>query len=138
MDSMEKLKRSKQFVLIGLAAMILLGCLMHWLWQKEQPAAQGGEKEIVVQVTHSDGTEKEFTYHTDKEYLGDLLQQEGLISGTEGEYGLFVDTVDGETAVYEKDGGWWRLICNGEDAATGADGVVLENGGSYDWIYTVD
>ena len=138
MDSMAKLKTSKQVVMLGMAAMILLGCLMHWLWQSNQPAVQSGEKTIVVQVTHSDGTEKEFTYETDLEYLGDLLEQEGLISGTESEYGLFVNTVDGETAVYEKDGGWWRLTCNGEDAVTGADSIVLEDGGSYGWIYTVN
>ena len=93
-------------------------------------------RQRLVTVTHADGTTAEFAYHTDLEYLGDLLQQEGLISGSEGEYGLFVETVDGEPVDYHRDQSWWRLTCNGEDATTGADAVVLHDGDQYAWFYT--
>ena len=124
--------------ILGVAAFCLVAVVMLAVWQGTRPAAQTGEKEITVTVVHKDGSERVFTYSTEHEYLGDLLAEEGLISGSEGPYGLFVDTVDGETAVFEADGGWWQLFCNGESVQTGADTVVIEDGTTYHWIYTVD
>ena len=115
----------------------VLALVLFLAWRANRPSAVEGAKAVTVEVTHSDGATVEFTYQTDLEYLGELLVQEGLVSGSSSEYGLFVDTVDGETADYSRDGSWWRLTCNGEDAQTGADGVVLCDGDIYGWIYTV-
>lgn len=112
------------------AVLVLLG-----VWHSTRPEAQTGVKSITVEVVHKDGSETSFAYETDLEYLGELLKREGLISGTEGQYGIFVDTVDGEAAVWEVDGGWWSLACNGEDAQTGVDDVVIEDGSVYTWTY---
>lgn len=114
----------------------VLALALFALWRFTRPEPAEGVKTVTVEVTHSDGAEAEFTYQTDLVYLGELLEQEGLISGSDGAYGLFVDTVDGETADYAADGGWWRLTCGGEDADTGVDSVPLEDGGVYGWIYT--
>lgn len=130
----------KKKYLYGLAAAALFCVLALGLWsvwQASRPETVEGEKSITVEVTHADGTTAEFSYHTDLEYLGDLLQREGLISGSDGEYGLFVETVDGETVDYARNQSWWRLTCNGEDAGTGADAVVLHDGDRYGWIYTI-
>jgi len=113
-----------------LAILVLLG-----VWQGTRPETQDGEKHIAVEIIHKDGSEKSFSYDTDEEYLGELLKKEGLISGTEDQYGIFVDTVDGETAIWEEDGGWWSLSCNGEDAQTGVDQMVIEDGSVYTWTY---
>lgn len=122
--------------LLALAAVCLLAAGMFALWRTGRPAAAEGEKSVTVQVIHSDGEQAEFTYRTDEETLGPLLESEGLISGTEGAYGLFVDTVDGETASYDADGSWWQLTCNGEVSQTGADEVPLTDGGVYVWTFT--
>lgn len=114
----------------------VLALALFALWRFTRPELAEGVKTVTVEVVHSDGTQAEFTYQTDLAYLGELLTQEGLISGSDSAYGLFVDTVDGETADYAVDGGWWRLTCNGEDAETGADSVPLEDGGVYGWVYT--
>ena len=71
-----------------------------------------------------------------EEYLGPLLVNEGLISGTEGAYGLYVDTVDRETADYSVDNSWWKLSGNGEDSQVGVDEVVIHDGDQYTWTYT--
>ena len=126
----------KKRIAAALAALCLLAAGMYGLWRMNRPAAEDGEKRITVQVNHSDGEQRAFTYQTGQAYLGPLLAEEGLISGTEGTYGLFVDTVDGETADYDVDGGWWQLECNGEPSQTGADQVALEDGGVYVWSYT--
>lgn len=115
-----------------IAALVMLG-----VWYATRPAPQEGMKHITVEVCHGDGTTKTFAYDTEEEYLGELLQKAGLISGSESEYGLFVDTVDGEKADYSVNQSWWQLTCNGESSMTGADQVVIEDGGSYAWIYTI-
>lgn len=123
--------------LLALAALCLAAVVMLGIWRSARPTGNTDLKHITVEVCHKDQTINTFAYETDAEYLGDVLTKEGLISGSESEYGLFVDTVDGETADYTVDGGWWQLTCNGEPAQTGADTVALEDGAVYGWIYTV-
>ena len=101
-----------------------------------QPAA--GSKNISVEVIHKDGSEKSFSYSTDEEYLGKLLLDEGLISGSDSSYGLYVEAVDGETADYSVDGSWWALSINGEFAQTGADTTPINDGDVYTWTYTIN
>lgn len=126
----------KKRVVTALLLVCVLALAMFGVWKSRQTEPVEGMKTVTVEVTHSDGNEKTFTYETEEEYLGALLEDEGLISGTESAYGLFVDTVDGEKADYDRDGAWWRLTCQGNDAETGADAVLLEDGGVYGWVYT--
>ena len=119
----------------GILIFCVLALALFLVWKTSLPQAQSGSKHVTVEVIHKDGSTAEFTYETDLEYLGDLLTQEQLISGTPGPYGLFVDTVDGESADYDTDQSWWKLSCDGEDAQTGADAVVLQDGSVYTWTY---
>ena len=123
--------------LLALIALCLAAVIMLAVWQTTRPTGNNDLKSITVEVCHKDQTTNTFAYQTDAEYLGEVLMEEGLISGNKGEFGLFVDTVDGETADYSVDGGWWQLTCNGEPAQTGADTVVLEDGAVYGWVYTI-
>ncbi len=83
---------------IALAAFVLLVAVLLTVFFLTRPETEAGAKEITVTVIHADGSSKNFTYHTDEEYLGALLLAEGLIEGYEGQYGFVVETVDGETA----------------------------------------
>ena len=121
---------------IGIIAVILL-CVVAVVLFINRPSSQAGEmKSITVEVVHSDGSKAEFSYQTDKTYLGELLVEEGLISGEKSTYGLYVETVDGETVDFAANGSWWYLACNGEEAMTGADMLELEDGAVYTWTYT--
>ena len=122
---------------LGAALFAALFLILFAVWSANRPAAQAGSKEITVQVLHSDGSEKTFTYQTDAEYLGEVLLAEGLIAGSESEYGLFVDTVDGETADYSVNRSYWLLSCNGEASETGVSSVVIYDGDCYTWAYTI-
>ena len=81
----------KKNYLYGIAAAAVFCALAFGLWrvwQSSLPETAEGEKTVTVEVTHGDGSTAEFTYQTDLEYLGELLAQEGLISGTPGDGGL--------------------------------------------------
>ena len=82
-------------------------------------------------MTHVDGTQKDFTISTDSENLRGALEQEGLISGDESEYGLYVTTVDGETADSSLNQ-WWCFTKDGEMLMTGVDDTMIADGEHYE------
>ena len=100
-------------------------------------AIAAGGKTVAVEVVHGDGSTKTETYATDYEYLGELLLENGLIEGEDGPYGLYIKTVDGETADYSVDKAYWALF-EGEDYATqGIDLTVIEDGDTFRLVYTI-
>ena len=78
-----------------------------------------GNTEFTLTVTDTEGAESSFTIHTDKENVGDALTEIGIIAGEEGDYGLYVKTVNGVTADYDVDQTYWAFYINGEYASTG-------------------
>ena len=99
--------------------------------QREGGELGEGSKEFALTVTDKDGNETQFEIHTDKETVGEALQELKLIDGEEGEYGLFVKTVNGITADYDADGVYWAFYVNGEYAASGVDVTQITEGDSY-------
>lgn len=90
-----------------------------------------GSKEFFLAVTDKDGAESQFEIHTDKETVGEALQELGIIDGEESEYGLYVKTVNGLTLDYDKDGKYWAFYVNGEYASTGVDATAITEGENY-------
>lgn len=90
-----------------------------------------GSTQFAFTAVDKDGNETPFEIHTDKETVGEALTELGLIDGEEGEYGLFVKTVNGITADYNKDGVYWAFYINDEYAATGIDATVITEGADY-------
>lgn len=82
-------------------------------------------------VVDKDGNETEFEIHTDKETVGEALQDVELIAGEDSEFGLYVKTVNGITADYDTDGTYWAFYVNGEYASTGVDSTVITEGDVY-------
>lgn len=99
--------------------------------QREGGELGEGSKEFALTVTDKDGNETQFEIHTDKEMVGEALQELNLIYGEEGEYGLFVKTVNGITADYDTDGVYWAFYVNGEYATSGVDVTQITEGDSY-------
>ena len=99
-------------------------------------AETGALKKINVTVVHSDGTQKEFTYETDEEFVGPVLVAAGLIKGNDGPYGLEITEVDGETAVYATDGAYWAVYVGEEYALSGIDTTPITQDGVYKLVYT--
>lgn len=126
--------RRRTLILYCLAVALLTGAFA--VWQTYKPQAQAGGKTITVNIDHLEGGDTTCTIRTEEEYLRGALEQEGLIDGTEGEYGLYVLTVDGETAD-ETQQQWWGYDVNGEMAPYGVDEQVVTDGDVYDFTLNV-
>ena len=90
-----------------------------------------GEKVFGFTVADADGTEFLFEISTDKEIVGDALKEHNLIDGEDGQFGMYVKTVNGITYDFDKDGKYWAFYINGEYAVSGVDKTPVENGNSY-------
>ena len=101
----------------------------------DQPTGTGS-KTFTVVVVHKDGTEKNFVYKTDEQYVGAVLQEHGLIQGKMGQYGLEITTVDGEKAVYTEDAAYWAIYEGEEYALQGIDTTPVVDGRTYKLVYT--
>ena len=131
MENKKRLGPALAVVLFAAAAAALV-----LIWHFNRPAPSAGDKHITVEVVHKDESTNTFTYDTDEEYLAEVLTAEGLIRGDESQFGLFVKTVDGETADYDADQSWWALSINGEFAQTGVSATPVYDGDAYTWTYT--
>lgn len=128
--------KNKKLV-IALIAFVAVAAILLGVYFATRPETSQGAKEITVTVVHKDGSEKVFTYHTDEEYLDKVLLTEGLISGSEGQYGLVIETVDGEAAIWETDGAYWSLYIGEEYATTGISSTPVHDGSTFKLVYEV-
>lgn len=90
-----------------------------------------GKTQFLFTVVDKDGVETAFEIHTDKETVGDALLTLELIAGEEGEFGLYVKTVNGIVADYDVDATYWAFYVNGEYAMSGVDTTNIEEGAAY-------
>ena len=90
-----------------------------------------GETMFLFIVVDKDGNETNYEIHTDKEVVGDALLDLELIAGEDGDFGLYVKTVNGITADYDVDQTYWAFYVDGEYAMSGVDATEIEDGVSY-------
>ena len=88
-------------------------------------------KTFTVEVVDAQGNQVTVTVKTDLETVGEVLQKAGLLQGEQGEFGLYIKTVNGITADYEKDGTYWAFYENGQYALTGVDLTQSADGAVY-------
>ena len=124
------MKRNRK-TLFAVAALAVAAALLLGIWYFSRPQTQAGDKTVVVEVVHGDASTKEFTYHTDAEYLGEVLVSEGLAEGEDSAYGLFITTVDGETA-QDSLRQWWCVTKGGERVETGVDTTPINHGDHFE------
>ena len=117
--------------LFAVAALAAAAALMLGIWYFTRPQPQEGAKTVVVEVVHGDQSTREFTYHTDLEYLGELLLAEQLAEGEDSAYGLFITTVDGEAA-QDSLHQWWCITKGGGRVDTGADTTPIADGDHFE------
>lgn len=125
--------KNKKLILAAVALVAVIAILAG-VYVLTRPKAQEGSKSITITVVHSDGSEKVFTCHTEEGFLDKVLVAEGIVEGEYGQFGLYFQTADGETAEGE---GWWQVMVGDESATTGTSEIPVTDGASYKLVYTV-
>ena len=133
---MEKTKKSQKPVIIAAIVFVVLLAAALVAWKMTAPKGTEGAKAYTFTVIDAEGEETVHKLTTDEEMLGDALMNEGLLEGEEGEYGLYVKSVDGITAD-ESNQEWWCLTKGGEAVMTGVDSTPVEDGAAYEFTLTV-
>ena len=119
-------------------ALVALVAILVGVYFATRPETTEGMKSFTLEILHSDGEEKKLDLSSDKAYLGEFLQEQGIIKGEQGQYGLYIKEVDGEQAVFETDGAYWAFYVGMEYATQGIDLTPIEEGKTYKLIYMAD
>lgn len=119
----------KPIIAVALLAIIVLG--MFFTYQHFKPETEKGAKKVVIEVAIPDKKTKDFTLHTDAEYLRQALEEKNLVKGTESDYGLFIQEVNGRKADDSKQE-WWCITQDGKTVNTGADTTPIKDGDHFE------
>ncbi len=112
------------------AALLILSLLAFSGCQKDAGSKNAAHTFTFV-VREPDGKETSREIQTDKETVGEALLEQKLIEGEEGDYGLYVTTVNGISLDYNTDGIYWAFYIDGEYAQTGVDATNIVDGSTY-------
>ncbi len=130
-------------VLIAVMALVIAGCTNN---SSEEPTTTEpvqttgqasaivkgeGENAFVFIAVDLEGNSTHYMIKTDKETVGEALLENGLIAGEDGQYGLYVKTVNGITLDYDKDGKYWAFYEENAYANQGVDQTPITEGRVY-------
>ena len=121
------MKNKKSIIAVAVLLVLVIGAFLAW--SLFRPSAVAGDKTVTVTVVHSDASEKVFEIKTDSTNLRGALGE--IVSGTDGPYGLYILTVDGETAD-EAQQQWWCVTKNGAEVMSGVDELMIADGDRYE------
>lgn len=122
-------------IILGVTALVVVIAVLLGVYFATRPDTNQGAKALTIVVVHGDGSEKDFDIHTDAEYLAEALTENEIASGSDSEYGLFITTVDGETAD-DSQQQWWCITKGGEMLMTGASETPVADGETYELTLT--
>lgn len=130
------MKNKKQILGAGILVVLLAVFAIAYGAFHEKPVE--GTKEITIEVINQADESKEYELKTDAKFLREAMEEtEDLtFSGQEGEYGMMVEVVNGESAVYDKDKAYWSFMVNGEICNNGIDTQPVEDGDAFQIVYT--
>lgn len=135
-------KKSKT-PLIALLCLLVCACGLYFFWQSRKPQPVTGAKAITIEVLDNEEKTTSYELHTDAEYLKDAMdelaaQDSGFsYTGSEGEYGLFIEAVNGITADFDTDKAYWAIYVNDEYGQYGADQQPVSDGDAFRLAYEI-
>lgn len=131
------MKNNKKRTAIVVAVLLLAIAAMAIVFNVFRDKPVAGSKAVAIEVVDDKGASKMYKVNTDAEYLRQAMEEaKGLeFSGTEGEYGMFVETVNGVTADYNADGSYWSFYVNGTYCNYGVDSQPVADGDEFKIAY---
>ena len=133
-------KTGNKKIVIAAVVRVLVAVVFAGAYVFLSPKATAGDKNITIEVVDDEAKSTLYEVNTDAEYLGDAIREtEGLtVEGTEGDYGLMIDTVNGVVADYNVNGAYWAFYVNGEYCNYGMDEQPIADGEAYQIVYTAE
>ena len=125
--------------LLGIGLIVVLVAVMALVYGKFSEKPVEGSKNITIEVVNSKEESKVYELKTDAEYLlGAMEETDGLtFEGEEGEFGMSIMTVNGETADFNVDASYWAFYVNDEYCNYGVSEQPVEDGDAFSIVYTV-
>ncbi|MBQ8599071.1 MAG: DUF4430 domain-containing protein [Oscillospiraceae bacterium] len=124
--------------ILALVAVVLVVVLMAFAYStfSEKPVA--GAKAITIEVVNSAQESITYEVNTDAQFLQQAMDEaEGLeYTYSDGPYGPMVETINGESAIYETDGAYWGFYVNGDYCNYGISEQPVENGDAFQIVWT--
>ncbi len=118
-------KIMKKIIALLLSLVLLLsfsGCdAIFSLTKPDSPEAPENAVTFTFVAVNPEGKESRFEITTTKSTVGEALVDEGLIAGEQGDYGMYIKTVNGITLDYSTDGMYWAFYENDQYALAGVD-----------------
>ena len=126
--------------LLGLGALIIIIAAFAIIYGKFSEKPVEGSKAITIEVINSKEESTTYELNTDAEFLEQAMNEtEGLeYEAEDGPYGLAVNSVIGETGVFEENGAYWGFFVNGEYCNYGISEQPVEDGDAFQIVYTID
>ena len=139
MAEKQEKKHTNKEALIGAAALIAVIAVLALVSFVFREKPVQGQKSITIEVIDNTQNSTVYEVHTDAEYLRQAMEEaKGLeFFGTESEYGLMVETVNGVTPDYNVDGAYWSFYVNGAYCNYGIDSQPVEDGDAFVIKYEV-
>ena len=93
--------KNKKIWGVGLLVVIIAAFALIYGAFSEKPVE--GSKAITIEVINQAGETKEYETKTDAEFLMEAVEEikDLEVLGEEGPYGMMIESVNGETAIYE-------------------------------------
>ena len=139
---MSENKKISNVVKIIIALIVLAALIVGriFIYSEFGPKKTEGEKQITIEVVDNEGKSTVYELRTDAKSLQEAMDEaEGLTySGTEGQYGLMIDTVNGVKADYSVDQSYWGFYVNGEYCNYGIKEQPVIDGDEFQIAYTID
>lgn len=135
---MNEAKKTNKKVLLGVGIVVALIVVLAAIYAIFGAKPVAGSKVITIEVVNKAQQTVTYEVKTDAEFLRQAMEEaEGLtFSGAESEFGMMVDTVNGERADYTLDGAYWSFTVNGEYCNYGIDSQPVMDKDTFGIIYT--
>ncbi len=103
--------------------------------EQENQSTEASLREFLVTVVYADGSEKDFIYKTTEEFIGPVLEKEGLIKTADRDGELVLTEVDGEKIEDFSTARW--VVYDGDYLAEqSVDTTRIMDGRIYKIVYT--
>lgn len=125
--------------LVGLLVLTGVLIFLALTYKNFRVPTSEGDKTVTIEVVDDAGKTTSYEVQTDAEYLRQVMDEADGLSyeGTEGDYGLMVESVNGLRAIYDKDGAYWAFYQDGEYCNYSIDEQPVKDGDNYSIEYTL-